>query len=480
MAWQLQGLSGQIAEVDATPKALRAILYDAAGNVLVPADKTAAPSNQGYVPQSGLDGGKILRAVRVGEYGTSRVTSESLLFSDEFEGANINTWWTQSLTTQTIAQATGVLTLNNSNITTLNTDAIITSQRQFVKFARQPLYARFRARITANVSSNHSLVEMGFGAPVGVTAIIANGAFFRWATDGSLKAVLSFNGTEQVTQVLAQGVIAITSYYYYDIIVDDDFVRFIVSDSNGVPVVDQQISLTLTVPSQWAVSHLPTFARTYVDATGGGTAVQLLLSAHTVQILDSLTNKPWAEQLSGAGKFWAQLPTTQAQAAQLSSAAPGGGTPSNTATVYTTLGGEYIATMTAASENMLSLFGFAITTPYTFYVKSVYWSLPFVSTVFSISTNAPFILPLMVANASSNNLNTATGKIGVPFGQMWTASISAAVGTLLTGNPIMWTPATPIACLPGTTLHLGWKVLNGGAVTTGAIRGSVLVDGYWE
>jgi hypothetical protein len=481
MGWQILGADGvTVIAGDSTAKALHTTLYDFAGNVVTQPDKTAAPANQGFQPSAGFDGGKMLRAMRLGEYGTLRTTSEILLWHDAFEGSNVNTGWTQSTTTQTIAQATGVLTLNNSGITTVNTDAIITSTRQFPKYPRQPLWTRFRASISANVAGNHTLVELGLGAPSGVTAIINNGAFFRWTAAGALNAVLSYNGTEQSTQVLAQGVISTTSYYWYDIIVDDDFARFMVTDSGGVPVVDQQISISLTKAFQWAVSHLPTFARTYVDATGGGTAIELNLAAHSINMIDAANAKPWAEQLSSVGRAWATNPTTQAQTAALASSAPAGGTPSNTATVYTTLGGEYIATMTAASENMLSLFGYVVPSPYTFYIRGIYWVVPWVSTIFSIAATQPFILPFLIYNASSANISTATGKIGVPFGTMWTAIITAAVGTQLTGNPVTWTPLTPLACLPGTTLHLGWKVLNGGAVTTGAIRGSVLVDGYFE
>ena len=486
MAIIQSGAGASLLTIDPTSNAARATLYDANGNVIAVQGNKAAGTNQFYLPVAGLDGGQIIRAERVGEYGTLRSTSEVLLFHDPFEGTTINgnntgtVGWVQSASTLTYAQANGVLTMNNGSGTGAGTYAILTSARQFPKYPRQPLYCRFRANLTANPAGNHTLAEMGIGAPSGVTAIINNGAFYRWRVDGTLAAVISFNGTEQVTQVLAQGAISTTSYYYYDVILDDDFVRFIVCDSAGTPIVDQQISLTLTSPYQWAVSHLPSFARVYVDGTGGGTAVQLKLSAHTVQMIDALNTKPWAEQQAGCGRSWAQSPLTQAQTPALASSAPGGGTPSNTATVYTTLGGEYIATITAASENMLSLFAYQIPSPYTLYIRGVYWSLPYVSTVFSISTTAPFILPFLIANASSTNISTATGKIGVAFGQMWTATITAAAGTQLTGNAISWTPSSAIACQPGTYLHFGWKVLSAGAVTTGAIRGSVLVDGYFE
>lgn len=474
------GTSGANADVDATPKALRTILYDANGNPAVVAGNTAVPANQGFQSSAGLDGGKILRAIRVGEHGTQRVTSESLLFHDAFEGSTINTMWTQSLTTQTAVQTTGVLVLNNSNITTLNTDSIITCTRQFPKYPRQPLYARFRALITANVGANHSLVEMGFGAPAGVTQIISNGAFFRWAADGTLKAVLSYNGTEQVTQVLAQGVINTSNYYFYDVIVDDDFARFLVSDANGTPIVDQQIPLSLTVPFTLAVSHIPTFARTYVDTTGGGTAVQLKLSAHTVQMLDAQVSVPWPDQLAGAGRQALINPATYAQNPQLASgAAPAAFTPSNTAGGNAFLGGEALCNATATSENLLSVFAFVVPSPYTFFLTDIFVGVP-LNTVAAITTTATTMEWFLIANCATGNISTGGGQRMVIPNSFYTGIVTLAAGLLLSGTPAMYAPRTPIRCDPGTTLHIGYKMITGAATATEVYRTNVAVGGYFQ
>lgn len=467
-------------EVETTSKAARALLYDPAGNPLIVQGNAAAAGTQGYLPTSGLDGGKILRAQRVGEYGTHRTTSEQLLFVDPLEGATVNNLWTQSTTTQTIVQATGVLTLNNSNITTLNTDAIITSVRQYPKYSRQPLYCRFRALITANVAGNHSLVEMGFGAPAGVTAIVNNGAFFRWAADGTLKAVLSYNGTEQVTQVLAQGVIATTSYYYYDVIVDDDFARFIVADSNGTPIVDTQISLSLTVPFTFAVSHIPSFARTYVDAAGGGTSVQLKISAHTVQYIDALNNAPLADQLAGVGKQAIIHPTTYAQTTQLASgAAPAAFTPSNTAGGNAFLGGEALCNATATSENLLSVFAFPIPAPYAFFLTDIFVGTP-LNTVVAVATTATVLEWFLIANCATGNISTGGGQRMTIPNAVYTAAVALAANSLFTGSPAYYAPRTPILCLPGTTLHIGYKVILGTATATEVYRNNVTVGGYFQ
>jgi len=470
-----------LASVTATgaKNSLAALLYDASGNVLVAQDKATAPSTQGYVPFSGLDGGKVLRAARVGEYGTQRTTSECLLWQDAFEGSTINAFWTQSLSTMTAAQATGVLTLNSASATTANTNAIITSQRQFPKYPRQPLYTRFRANISANVAGNHTLAEMGFGAPSGVTAIISNGAFFRWRADGSLAAVISYNGTELVTQVLAQGVVSTSNYYCYDIIVDDDFSRFIVSDANGIPVVDTQIANTTTFPFSWAVSHLPTFARVYTDASGGGTAIQLKLSAHVVQILDALMTLPWSNQSGFSLRYGNVNPTAYTQLAQLASgAAPAAFTPSNTAGGNAFFGGEALCNATATSENLLSVFAPTIPSPYTFMLDGVYIGVP-LNTVAAVATTATVLEFAVIANCASGNINTGGGQRMVIPNSFYTAAVGLAANSLFSGTPAAYYPPTPIPCLPGTVLHIAYKVILGTATATEVYRLNCAVSGYF-
>lgn len=440
---------------------------------------TITAGTQQAAMMAGIDNG-VARLARIGEFGTQRVTSEVMLWHDAIEGTTVNTFWTQSTTTMTIAQTTGVLTLNNAGITTLNTDAIITSQRQYPKYARNPLYCRFRANISANVASNHTLVEMGLGAPSGVTAVVPTGAFFRWTAAGALNGVLSFGSTEQSTLLLAQGTISTTKYYFYDIIADDDYVRFVVTDSGGVPVVDTQIALTNTVAGLFSASHQASFARVYVDATGGGTVIKLNISGHSVQILDGLLTKPWEHQMASCMRNGTINPTTYAQTGSAMTAAPSTETPSNTVGGYNTLGGEYAIALTASSENPLSVFGFNIPSPYTFYLRSIMFSLPFVTTAISTGT-APILEWLAVANCASGNISTGNGQrfpLGINF--LYTSATQAA-GTFLTaGGSLIWTPRVPIACLPGTFLHLGYKVFLSTITTAGVTRGTVYVDGYFE
>jgi len=478
--------------IDANGSA-QVMLYDQFGNPVAYQNKSAPTAPISGIPMMGLDGDSVLRIARSGAFGTLRSTSEITLWHDAFEGSTINGFWTQSLTTMTAVQATGILTLNNSAITTLNTDAIITSQRQFPKYPRNPLFARFRANLSAN-PVGHTLAEMGFGAPSGVTAIISNGAFFRFTAAGDLVAVTSYGGTENVSSILlAQGLISTTSYYYFDVVVDDDFARFIVADSNGTPVVETTLRIPVQTPYTFAVSHTPSFARVYVDATGGGTAVQLKIASHTVQMQDNMFEKSWDDQQSSQMRQASINPTTFAQTGSSMTAAPATQTPSNTVGGYNALGGDYANALTStAAEAPLSVFAFQIPSPYSFYLKGLIFSLPVVTTAIAV-TGLPFIEWFVIANCASGNISTGGGqRFPVGINHYYT-SITQAAGVTLNlgggvtagagtaGGPVSWSAKVPILCLPGTFLHIGYKVfVTSATATPGVTRGSVFVDGYFE
>lgn len=433
---------------------------------------TITPGTKQIAVIGGMDGiGGIARAVRVGEFGTQRTTTETNLWHDAIEGSTVNVFWTQSTTTMTIAQTTGVLTLNNSNITTVNTDAIITSQRQFPKYPRNPLYVRFRANITANAAANHTLVEFGLGAPAGVTAVLTNGAFFRWTAAGNLNAVISFNSTEQSTQILAQGTISTTEYYYYDIIVDDDYARFIVSDSSGVPVVDTQVAITNTVANLWSVSHQPSFARVYTDATGGGTAIKLNISAHSIQILDNIFGLTWAEQSAMSMRSAQYSPTAYTQTPSFTTDA---NTTPSVSSGLNSFGGEFIAsTYPVSTSALLEHFAFQVPSPYSLVLTGMNISPDAVTTAFT--GGAVSLVYYIWINASTANTSTATGGTKIPLGtRFFTAT--QAVGNI--GAQLEWAPRTPIVCLPGTFIIMGVKS-TGTAVTAGIVRHVWTPEGYF-
>ena len=187
------------------------LLVDITGRPLLIEDRAARQARQFGVPMMGFNDG-TMRLVRTDRYGNLRTGSDNLLFHDDVEGATINTQiWAQSLTTMTMTQSAVGIVFNASAITTVNTAAILTSRRQFWKMSKAPLHARIKGIATPRTNS---LVEFGFGAPVGVTAQIGNGAFFRYNSGGQLQAVLSYNGGDVISDTVAAALTAANSYIY--------------------------------------------------------------------------------------------------------------------------------------------------------------------------------------------------------------------------------------------------------------------------
>ena len=162
-------------------------------------------------------------------------------------------------------------------------------------------------------------------------------------------------------------------------------------------------------------------------------------------------------------------------------ATPSTETPSNTVAGYNNLGGDYAVALTTSSENPLSVFGFQIPSPYSFYLTGLQFSTPFVSTTIGV-TGIPLLEWLVIANNSNGNISTGGGqKFPVGLNMVYTSATQAAGSFLTVGGSLIWSPKVPILCQPGTYLHIAYKVfVTSAAATPGVTRGSVFVDGYFE
>jgi hypothetical protein len=394
--------------------------------------------------------------------------NQTLVAFDPIEGTNINTWlWTTSNTTMTTVQTGGVLTLNNSATTTTTTDAIITSNIQFPIFNQTSIECSFRALAT---QTTNSTIEMGFGAPTGTTAIINNGAFFRIQSSGQIKCVTSYNGTENVSAVIAT--LTTTSYYLFIVTIEDNGSRFIVEDTGGIPIVDTFIALPVATPDNSQSSHIPAFARVY-NSGAAGAAPQLKISSFQGWRLDIDQSKPWAHQMAGAGKSSGIDPTTFNQTGQIFTTAPTAATLTSTGVSYTTLGGDFDISQASGGETTYGIFGYKVPSPYSLYITDIYMPQPFVTTLLGASIN---IQEWSFMIASSSNPTTATGyrySLGI-----FTAPSAAAVGTIYTGTPITQTFTTPLLVQPGQYFLIICKHLYGS--TVGVTRGTILINGYFE
>lgn len=468
------GASGILQDVDSTPRAGRGILYDANGNVLTRQDKSAYPASPAGVPILTKYRDTIARMIRSSVVGNVGILNDEFLLFDPIEGAAVNTnIWTQSLSTFTVAQATHAITLNSGAGSVVSgAFAIHTSNRQFLKVPQCPLV--FKTRVRINWFAN-AIAEFGFGAPSGVTAAISDGAFFRKTTAGQLQAVVSFNGTE-TTQNL--GAVNITDFYDYSIVVDEQYVHFIVIDSTGTVVSDviQNIGV-VTQAFLWSVTHLPCFYRLY-NNTAPATAPTLIIGGVSVVNKDIDSNKSWAEQLATLTKNAITSPTTFAQLANYAnSAAPASATLSNTAAGYTTLGGKWQFAAVAGAVTDYALFGFQNPTPYQLVITGV--KIDAVNTGAAVATTATILEWGLAVNSNAVSLAT-----GAPYPPMRISLgvqafiVAAAIGAV--APPIYVQFKTPVVVEPGRFLHIILQMPVGTATAAQVIRGTCHIEGYFE
>jgi hypothetical protein len=407
-----------------------------------------------------------------GSDGRLAVGVDTLMFRDTIEGVTINgTIWSQSQLTMTAAQAAGSLTLNNSAITTVNTYSILFSDKQCYISSEYTIDFIMRARLIH--PGANAVIELGFGN-VATTAVPTDGVFFRIDEAGILNGIISYGGVETSTAELLS--LDSTRYYNFGIKITETGVFFEVTNSDDSIYTELSLAIPATQGSVTLNQHLPIFTRVYNSASAPATAPQILMSFVNVSQQDLVTNKDWASQLAGVNRNAIIDPVAYTQTCQLAAgAAPAAGAPTNATTKYTTLGGEFLCTSTASSENLLGVFGYLVPSPYNFVVTDIVMPQPFVTTTMGGGTASIHEWAIMF-QANSRNPSTATG-FRVPIG-MFSAAATAAVGTVMNGLPLNVGLKTPLTVYGGQYILVLVKVISGTA--TGAYRGSIFINGYFE
>src|SRR6267154_904560 len=107
-----------------------------------------------------------------------RVGLDTEIFTDTFNYTAQNTAnWQNSTLTMTIAYAAGLVTLNNSAITTLSTAATIQSYRSIPLFDISTTRIKIRAELTLTPVVNNS-VWLGVGRPSNLATAPTDGCYF--------------------------------------------------------------------------------------------------------------------------------------------------------------------------------------------------------------------------------------------------------------------------------------------------------------
>lgn len=471
MAGILHSTAADGLAVDTGSKAARVSLWEEGGGRLTKLEGQTTNSSEEGLIIAGVNDGNV-RHLRTDRLGNVATASYSTLLSEPFEGASLatNRWSFVSTTmTGTQSAAAGFL-FNASAITTVNTGYLIKSLRMFPKMQRAPLHFKCRARV-AHIAN--SVAEFGFGDSTAVNTAHANGAYFQYTSGGVIQPVLTYNSVDTFGTAITG--LSTSNYYTWDIILDDDSVKYVVQDTvTGAVVAERTIFLASTQPKLWSATRLHVFARLYNTASAPASASQMIISAIGVLLLD-INSMRWEQQLASFGHSSSIQPVTWAQTANwTNSTAPLNATLSNTVAGYTTLGGNFSFAAVAGSINDYVLFGFTVPSPYSFVCTGV--DIETFNTGAAVATTSTVLMWGLGINQLAVSLASA-GIIRVPLG-VQDLQVGAAIGARCTRLSQNFN--VPLTADPGRFFTVILRMPIGTATASQVIQGMVTCRGYFQ
>ena len=475
------GFSNGGTDAKGTAGALHALLVDEAGDPILGSSGDLVTTKKGF-PLAGYQE-EVLRTLRVGGLGglaLSRVNA--LLFWDPVDGTAVNTQqWAQTLTTMTATQAApGVVTLNAGLSVAATVVAAHTSLARFVRPREGVL--RLSKRVRFDWTAAGSTIQVGFGVASATTEQLVDGVCLRVTTSGALELVYATSSADTVTQATgvsmgtAPGNVIPSRWYDLDLYWMDDSFRVIMWESNGTtdtaPVLDATLSYSLSQIRHTSQRALPVLLR-ILNVTAPASANRLLYSEVAVMQQDIDEGRTLPQAMARAGRNTLLHASTGAQYANYAnSAAPASATLSNTAAGYTTLGGQWQFAAVAGAETDYALFAFTVPTGQTLHVTGVRIEAFVMGAAIATTPTLLqwFLGRATAATLASNSFRKALGAQSLPVG--------AAIGAAAT--PVVWQTDTPFVVESAQVFHIGLKMPVGTATASSIIRGTVIVEGWFE
>lgn len=431
----------------------------------------------------GASGAPILRrAIRVTPDGRLRVGIDQVEAQDTFNHAISDVSRYQMVTSvATIAMTGGYLVLNAGNSTASGSVARVQTYRPFLLNSGSSTEVAFRARLPIALQANN-VGELGLGYAA-TTATPTDGVYFKINSTGELVGCVNLGGVEVTTAAFPAP--TPNENNYYRIIIDQDRAEFYI---NGI--LRGSLDAGSGAGALTFSRALPLLMRLYNSAATTG-AQRLEISDWSCITKDIARNRDWQTVQAGSelGSYIAAPGATAGQTANYANtAAPASATLSNTAAGYTTLGGQFQFAAVAGAETDYALFGFQVPAAAaaggnknlmvtgvrieTYNMGAavgasatvLQWGLGIGSTAVSLAT------------ADSATAGTRAPRrilLGVQ-----SLAASAPIGAAAT--PIDVKFPTPLFVAAGTFFHVILKMPAGLATASQIIRGTVLVNGYWE
>jgi enamine deaminase RidA (YjgF/YER057c/UK114 family) len=407
----------------------------------------------------------------------------SLIVSKTFPGTAVNTgYWHQIATTQTVGVASGLLTLNSGNVTTLSTG----SGNQ----SAQPVPINMGGATVietdgypTNTPLSNNVTEWGAFNYTTFNGAITDGALFRFNAVGEFRCVLVTNSIEAQSGVLSAATLApINSIKNYFIRISDEGAEFLI---DGVRVAN--LMRPSTAGSSLINTALYISQRTYTSATAPASASQFKVGHVASWLEEETPARHYTLSMTGQGghSSYTQDGTTAGiTALYTNNTAPTAAVPTNTtAALGSGLGGHFIATATAAVNTDLIISSYqnpangAAVTGKTLYLRGV-WLETYVQTVLvGGGQNIVWYLSIGSTAVSEATTETATTKIRrvIPLGVQTVAAAAAALTQAIRIQVLL----TDVPVFPGEFVKVCCRYV-GTAATSGAYGHLIGFDGFNE
>lgn len=446
-------------------------------------------------------GDRYTRSLESSEDYRLRVGIDQTLFNMDFSGTNVATaQFVQSLSTMTVAQASGFLGLNSGNATASGNYAILTTRRSFPLFGTYQTYGEMWVR-EANHTATNAVSEFGFGYAA-TTSTPTDGVFLRRLSGGQLRAVVNFGGSETVADITetnipprdGAGSFSPTENYHVVISIHNDEAEFWINDTRVA-----NIKTPSTQPMPTSAQSQPIFARVYNSGVASaGRRVEI--GFINVSLGDMFTGKPYAHALCGGGGGAYQTQPGQAAGPTVSRAAATNGYPASTtaktsgtwtatsAPANNELGGRWlspaISTLTSDADYPVFAYlnpaGSATNPGRTLYITGLRIGETIAQA--AASTNGIMLVYATAVGSSAAATSTADSATAVAprvlvLGSCYFTS-AAAVGETKAGFEVNFD--SPLVVPAGCYWHFIVRPVGTVASNTLTVHGSVLVNGYFE
>ena len=432
--------------------------------------------------------GRVVADIRTSAQGRLSVGSPVIMLNEVFNGAAINSalFSTPVATSMTVAPAGINMALNASAITGAGGVARMTTYQFFPLQCDFSTFAVWEMLYTQPPQAG-ARTECGFVQHAALTAP-TDGAFFRFDSDGTLKAIVCNNSVEQTTTIAS--IPSASAMHKYKIICENDRVLFYI-DGVCVAIVNSATDMGMPMLNgnqPWSIRHH--------NVTAPSLASIVKLGYLCVGCQDAIgLGKPVEVLSAHAGKHGSQGQTgmTMGSTSNLTnSLALGAGVVlTNTTCANATLGGQVTIQPTLAAGTDGILFSYLVpiattTLPgKTLYIRGVRLH----GMVTAALTAGPGVLlhqlvyghtGVTMATAEASNAATP-GKAPrrIPLG-MDVFAATAAIGTTNPAIDVKFN--APIAVNPGEYVAILTKFLAGTIFTgtTGLITYTAAFDSFWE